>query len=99
MNNKSREKVKYENKVMIGRRNGGATKALGNEKGMSLDFARTLHESLLILTLRQQNETMVQKERQRSRIKAMHMNSLWAMIRVRKSDRIKNERMRAGWCS
>lgn len=62
---------------------------LANEKWLSLSFASVLHESLLIPTLMYGSEIMVWKKPLSLRIRAVHMNDFKAMIRVRRSHRIR----------
>lgn len=50
MNDRGAEKVECEDKLMNGRRVPGAIRALVDKKGLSLECASVLHESLLILT-------------------------------------------------
>lgn len=65
-------------------------KALVNEKRLNLEFARVLYKSILILTLIYESETMIWKEKDSSRIRAVQMNNLGRIIVVRRSNRMRN---------
>ena len=55
-------------KVASGRRVAGGIKSLVNAKSLQLEYARALHESLLVPILTDGSETMIWKEKERSRI-------------------------------
>ena len=56
-------------KVANGRRIAGAIRSLVNARDLQLDFARVLHETLLVPVLMHGSGTMIWKEKERSRIR------------------------------
>lgn len=75
--------------VMNERKVAGAIKALVDEKGLSRVCERS-RKSV-------GSDSDVWKEKESSRIRAVEMDNLRVMVLVR-SDRMRNERVRAGWC-
>ena len=55
---------------------GGAIRSLINFRGLQLEWARVLHETLLVPVLIYGSETMLWKEKERSRIGAVQMDNL-----------------------
>ena len=53
-----------------------------------------LHETLLVPVLTYGSETMLWKEKERSRIRAVHMNNLRGLLSIRRMDRVPNARIR-----
>ena len=69
-----------------GRRVVGAIRPLVNDRGLQLEWARVLHESLLVYALMQCSETIIWKEQERSGIKAVQMNNLRVLLGIRRMD-------------
>ena len=82
-------------KVVSGRKVSGAIKALVNEKGLSLDCARILHESMLSPVLLYGSESMVWDKSYRSKVQAVQMDNLRSVLGVRRIDKIRNEFIRS----
>ena len=61
-------------KVASGRRVAGAIRSLVNAKNMHIEFARVSHETLLIPVLMYGNKTMLWKEKEIPRIRAVQMD-------------------------
>ena len=61
---------------MSGRRGAGGIRSLVNARGFQLECASILHESLLMPVLIYVSETMIWKEKERSRIKAVQIDNL-----------------------
>ena len=62
-------------KVVSGRRVAGAIRSVVNARSLQLEYARVLHESLLVPVLTYGSETMIWRE-ERSRIIAVQMGNL-----------------------
>ena len=61
---------------------------------MQIKCARVLHETLLVPALTYDSETMQWKEKERSRIKAVQMDTLRGLLGIRRMDRVPNTRIR-----
>ena len=53
-----------------------------------------LHETLLVSVLMHGSETMLRKQEERSRVRAVQMNNLRGLLGIRRMDRIPNGRIR-----
>ena len=71
-----------------GRRVAGAIKSMVNARSLQLEWARVLHESLLMPVLTYGSETMILSEKERSRIRAVQMNNLRGLLGIRKLDEV-----------
>ena len=60
-------------KVVSERKVAGTIRSLVNTRGLQLDCARVLHETLLVPVIMRGNETMIWKGRERSRIRAVRV--------------------------
>ena len=69
---------------------GGAIRSLINSRGLQLEWARVLHETLLVPVLIYGSETMLWKEKERSRIRAVQMDNLGGLLVIRRMDRVLN---------
>ena len=58
-------------------------RSLVNSRNLHLEFARVLHETLLISVLMYCNETMLWKENEKSRIRAVQMDNLKGLLDIR----------------
>ena len=58
------------------RRFEGAMKSLVNARGLQLECAKVLHETLLVLVLMSGSETMIWKEMKKFRIRAVQWTTL-----------------------
>ena len=74
---------------MSERRVAGAIMSLFNVRDLQLEWARVLHEALIVLVLMYGGETMLWKEKERYRIRAVHMDN----VSFRRMDRIPNGRI------
>ena len=77
-------------KVASGRRVAGAIRFLVNAWDLELECARILHETMLIPVLMYGSETVLWKEKERSRIRAVQMENLRGLLVLRRMDRIPN---------
>ena len=62
-------------KVASRRRVAGAIRSLVNAKSLQLECDKVLHETLLVLVLIYGSETMIWKEKERSRVRPVQMNN------------------------
>ena len=58
----------------------GAIRSLVNARDLQLECARVFHETLLIPVLMYGRETMLWKEKERSRIRAVQMDNLRGLL-------------------
>ena len=77
-----------------GRRVLGAIRSQVNAMGLQFQCARVLHENLLVPVLMYSSETMIWKEEERSRIKAVQMDKMRNLLGIRRIDRVPNARIR-----
>ena len=66
-----------------GRRVAGPIKSLVNARSLQLECTMVLHESLLVPVLTYGTETMICREKERSRIRAVQMDNLRALVGIR----------------
>ena len=59
-----------------GRRAAGTFRALISARDLQLECARVLHETLLVPVLLYGSETMLWKEREKSRVRSIQMDNL-----------------------
>ena len=66
--------------------------SLVNARDLQLECSRVLHETLLIPVLMYGNETILwkEKEKERSRIRAVQMDNLRGLLSIRRMDRVLN---------
>ena len=86
-----RNEAECSRKMASGRRIAGAIRFLVDARNLQLEWARLLHESLLLHVLRYDSEVMVWREKEdMSRIRAVQMDNLRGLIGTRKMDKILN---------
>ena len=71
MDESGTEGAECRRKMASGRRLAGAIKFLVNARGLQFECGRVLHETLLVPVLTYCSETMLWKENERSRIRAV----------------------------
>ena len=81
-------------KVASGKGVADAIRSLDNARSLQLESARILHESLLVSALTYDIETLVWKEKERSRIKAVQRDNLRGLLGIRRIDKVPNARIR-----
>ena len=81
-------------KVASGRRVAGAMKSVDNAKDLQLECARFLHETLLLPVLMYGSDTMLWREKESSRVRAVQIHDLNGLLDVRRMDRVPNARVR-----
>ena len=67
---------------------------LVNVRGLQFECARVLPETLLMPVLMYDSETMIWKEEEKSRIRAVQMNKIISLLGIRRMDRVPNARIR-----
>ena len=75
---------------MSGKRVAGAKRSLVNARDLQLECARVLHETLLVPVLMNYSETVLWKEKEKSRIRAVQMDNLRRLLGIRRMDRVQN---------
>ena len=70
------DEAECHRKVASGRRVAGAIRSLVNARGLQLEFARVLYETLFLPVLMYGSETVRWKEKEGSRIRAVDMSNL-----------------------
>ena len=88
------DETEWSKKVTSRRRVAGAIRSLVNAMSLQLECARVLQESLLVPVLTYGSETMTWREKQRSRIKAVQMDNLRDLLRIRRTNKVLNARIR-----
>ena len=76
MNESGTDAAEFSRKVASGRRVLGAIRSLVNTRDLQLECARVLHETLLVPVLMYGSETMLWKEEERFRVRAVQMDNL-----------------------
>ena len=72
----------------------GAIRSLVNARDWQIECARILHETLLVPVFTYGSETMLQKEKERSRFRAVQMDNLRGLLGIRRMDRVQNAQIR-----
>ena len=62
--------------------------------GLQVECARELHETLLVPVLMYGSETMLWREKERSRVMAVQMDNLRGLLGIKRMDRISNARIK-----
>ena len=78
-------------RVEIGRKVAGVIRSLVNVRSLQLECTRALHEALLVPVFKYGSETLMWKEKERSRIKAVQLNNLRVLLRIRRMDKVPKE--------
>ena len=76
--------------VTSGRRVAGAIRSLVNTRDLQLKCARFLHETLLVPVLMYGSETIIWREKERCRVRAVQMENLRGLLGIRGMDRFLN---------
>ena len=64
---------------------------------MQLECARVMHETLLVPVLMYASETIIFKEKERSRISTVQMDNFRGLVGIRRMDRVPNPRVTELW--
>ena len=93
MDESDTEGAKCSRKVVSGRRVTGAIRSLVNAEDLQLKCATMFHETLLVPVLMYGSETIIWKEKKRSRVRAVQMDILRGLLDVRRMNRVPNARI------
>ena len=80
------DEAECSRKVVSGRREVGTVKSLVNATSLKLQCARVLNQSLLVPVLTYSRETMIWREKERSKIKAVQKDNLRGLLCIRRMD-------------
>ena len=69
-------------------------RSLVNARSLQLECARILRESLLVPVLMYGSETMIWREKERSRIRVVEIDNLTALLGIWRMDKVPNARIR-----
>ena len=82
------DEAEGHNKVVSGRRVAGAIRFLVNVKGLKLECTRLLNETLLVSVFMYGTETMIWREKERSRIRNVQMDNLRRLLGIRRMSEV-----------
>ena len=86
--------AKFHGKVVSWRKVAGAIRDLVNALGLQLECARVLLEGLLVPVLLCCGETMIWREKDKSKIRAVQVVNLRGLLGIRRMDRVPNVQIR-----
>ena len=72
--------------LVCGRRVEGAIRSLMNGRNLQLESAKVLHEESLVRGLLYDSEALAWREKERSRIRVVQMDSLKGLLFIRRMD-------------
>ena len=89
------DESEYSRKVVVsGWRVAGTIRFLVNAWSLQLGCAKILHESLLKPVLTYGSETMIWREKERLRVRAIQMDNVRGLLGIRRKDKVPNTRIR-----
>ena len=88
------DEAECNRKVVSRRRVASVIRSLVNARDLQLESPRALHETLLVPVLMYGSETMLWKEKERSRVRAVQMDNLRGLLGIRRMDRVPNAQIR-----
>ena len=80
--------------MACGRRVAGVIRSIVKARDLQLGCARVLHETLLVPVLMYSSKTMICKEEERSRIRALQMDNLIGLLGIMRMDGVLNAKIR-----
>ena len=86
LNESGTDEAECSRKMESGRRVAGAIRSLVNARSLQLERARVLHESLLVPVITSGSETMIWREKERSKIRAVQMENLSGQLGISRMD-------------
>ena len=90
----STDEAECNRKAASGRMVAGAIRSMVNARNLLHECARVLHESLLVPVLTYGSETVTWREKERSRIRTVHMDNLRGLLGINRMDKTPNARIR-----
>ena len=80
--------VRQSRKVESGRRVTGIIRSLVKARSLQLECAMVFHELLLVPVLTDGRESMIWREKKRSKIRAVQMDNLRSLLGIRRMDKV-----------
>ena len=87
------DEAECSRKVASRRRVAGAIRSLVNAKDLQLECARVFHEILLVPVPMYSSDTILWKEKERSRINFVQMDNTRGLVVIRRMDIVPNTRI------
>ena len=84
MDGSGRDGAECSRKVASGRRVAGAIQFLVNDRDLLLEYARILHETFLVSVLMYGEDNVMERDRERSRVRAVQMDNLRGLLGIRR---------------
>ena len=94
MDDSGTDEAECSRKAVSGRRVAGVIRSLVNSRSLQPECARVLHDSLLVPVPTYGSETMIWREKERSRIWAVQMDNLRSLLGIRRMNKVPNARIR-----
>ena len=88
------DEAECSRKVANGRSVTGDIRSLVYARSLQLECARVFHESLMVTVVTYGSETMIWREKERSRIKGVQINNRRGLFGIMKMDKVPNARIR-----
>ena len=76
--------AEWNRKVASGRRVAGVIRSLVNARDLQLECTRVFYETLLVPVITYGSETMLWKENERSRVRAVQIDNLRGLLGIRR---------------
>ena len=89
----STDEAECRRKVTSGRTVASAFRSLVNARCLPRECVRVLHESLVVHVLMYGSEKMICKEKERSKIRVVPIDSLRSLLCIRRMDKVLNKRV------
>ena len=90
----STDEAVFSRKVASGSKVAGPIRSLVNARDLQPECARFLHEPLLVPVFMYGSETMLWKEKEGSRFRAVQMDNFRGLLGIRRMERVPNARIR-----
>ena len=84
------DEAECSRKVANGRSVTGDIRSLVYARSLQLECARVFHESLMVTVVTYGSETMIWREKERSRIRGVQMDNLRGLLGIKRMDRLPN---------
>ena len=94
MDESGTDEAECRRKLASGKRVAGTIGSLVNARSLMIECARVLHELLLVLVHTYGSETMIWREKEGIRIRAVQTDNLIGLLCIRRMDKVPNARIR-----
>ena len=94
MDESGTDRAECSRNVASGRRAAGIIWSLVNDRDLQIEWAEVLHGTLLVPVLMYGSETILWKEKEKSRIMAVQMDNLTRLLGIRRMDWVPNVQIR-----